>query len=270
METTGFRWGAEAPEYLQGKTAAETLDIINTLVQGVQELSYGQQEPRTGMHQYDIPAQNVSQDMSQSGLPDPGLAITNPQEYQEQLVKAIRQQQQNDLMQAAQPVFAQTADSARMLSSMDEKWKPIWHEYGKEIDNEVRNIPMQQRTKQLYDRAAELVMARHSDDIIERKAKERAQQMLEQGVGTAAPSYGGYEPSADEADQWAKFERSEVGKKLLDRVGKRKILDFCKNDNMTLEQYADMVAGSKARFDPDNPGRWETPDLAPYEGGQNG
>jgi hypothetical protein len=269
MEGTGFKWGdgPEVPEYLRGKNADETLDIVNTLVQGVRELSMQQSEPQQPQqHYYAEPTEDVNMN---EGFPDPNLAITSPQEYQEQLVAAIRKQQQQDLYQAAQPVFTQTAESARTLSSMDPKWGSVWEKYGKEIDNEVQGVPVQQRTKQLYDRAAELIYARHSDDIIEERAKARAQEMLEQGLGTASPSASGYDAPAGQDDHWAKFEQTPLGRKLLDRLGKRKILDYCKADNISLEQYADLVSESRVEFDPDRPGTWTTPDLSPFEGGSN-
>ena len=274
LEGTGFKWGDDAsvPEYLRGKTPAETLDIMNTLVQGVQELSMQPRQQEPAYYGAPTPATPVGeQDMSANdgGMPDPNLAITDPHGYQEQLMRAIRMQQQADLVSAAAPVFQQTADQARLLSTMDTKWSPMWDKYGSEIDGEVQHIAPQQRTKQLYDRAAELIYARHSDEIIEDRAKVRAQEMLESGVGTASPTQHGLDMPHTDSDQWSKFERSELGRRLIDRVGKRKVLEFCEDENMTLESYADMVAGNRASFDPDNPGSWQNEDLAPFVEGEN-
>lgn len=237
------RYGSEAPEYLRGKTPAETLAFVNNLVTEVQQLVANRQSTAP-------PQQQVQ--MQQYGMPDPDEALTDPKGYQQKLVAYFEAQQNAQLAQAAGPVYQQLATQSREMSRNDPKNAAIWQKYGQAIDNVVANIPAHLRTKELYDEAVIQVKGENFEEL----AAEKAATLAAAGTGLARAGSDAGDDAGDsgEGDVWAKIEASPMGKAAMNVAGKKGILNAIRQGAYpSLEAYAAAAAKSKAKVDPANP-----------------
>ena len=233
-----FRMPLDSPQHLRGKTAQEIVEWSDQVSDQVRTL-YTQQTQ--------APAQPVAPQPTQAL--DPDLILTNPEEYQRQMINTINAQQNANLAQAAQPIINAQADTARFMSQHDKSHEETWDRWSHDIDMQVANIPANLRTKALYDQAAKIVKAEHIDEIVD----ERAQALASAGSGldtgsTFLGDQGEYQ--SHNSDEWEKFDQSSVGRHLMSTLGKRKIVEMCEAHNMTVSEYADMVAANKADIDP--------------------
>ena len=233
-----FRMPNDSPQHLRGKTAQEIVEWSDQVSDQVRTL-YTQQTQ--------APAQPAAPAAPAQAL-DPDLILTNPEEYQRQMINTINAQQNANLAQAAQPIINAQADTARFMSQHDKSHEDTWDRWSHNIDMQVANIPANLRTKALYDQAAKIVKAEHIDEIVD----ERAQALASAGSGldtggTFLEGSGDYQNQ--NTDEWGKFDQSSVGRHLMSTLGKRKIMEMCEAHNMTISEYADMVAANKAEVD---------------------
>ena len=233
-----FRMPLDSPQHLRGKTAQEIVEWSDGVSDQVRTL-YAQQAQTPQQPTTLAPTQAL----------DPDLILTNPEEYQRQMIATINAQQSQNLAAAAQPIINAQADTARFMSQHDKSHEETWDRWSHDIDMQVANIPANLRTKALYDQAAKIVKADHIDEIVD----ERAQALASAGSGldtgsTFLGEQGDYQ--AQSSDEWDKFDQSSVGRHLMSTLGKRKIMEMCEAHNMTISEYADMVAANKAEVDP--------------------
>jgi hypothetical protein len=202
------------------------------------------------------PAAPVAQQqrhMSQQGLPDPDLALTDPKAYQTQLAGYFEQQQANMLSQAAAPVYAQLATQSREMSRNDPKNRDIYAKYGAEVEAVVGNVPQHLRTKELYDKAVVMVRGEKFEEL----AAEKAATLAAAGTGLARAGGASADADTDSGsdDVWSKIEATAMGAAALKVAGKKGILSAIRSGAYKdLNDYADKVAKSKAKVDPANPG----------------
>lgn len=250
-----FQWGDDAPDYLKGKSQAETVDFINNLVSEAQQLF---QQGQAGRQTATQP-QNNQQEEAVSNLQDidPDLMLTDPKAWQQQFTQQLQQMQQNQMSQAAAPLLQQQAESAKFMSSSDPKHKPIYEKWGNEVDRVVGQAIQAgaMPSKQLYDQAAKMVAADHLDEL----AQERAKSLAASNPDLARGGTAGSSAAAGEKDEvWSKIESSPIGKQLMSTIGKEGIRRNCQNSGTNLEDYAKMVASNRASIDPLNKSRWNT------------
>ncbi len=234
-----FRMPLDSPQHLRGKTAEEIVEWSDQVSDQVRTLYNQQTQTPAPQQAAPQPAQAL----------DPDLILTNPEEYQRQMIATINAQQSQNLAAAAGPIIQAQADTARFMSQHDKSHEDTWDRWSHDIDMQVANIPANLRTKALYDQAAKIVKAEHIDEIVD----ERAQALASAGSGldtgsTFVGEQGDYQSQS--SDEWDKFDKSSVGRHLMSTLGKRKIAEMCEAHNMTISEYADMVAANKAELDP--------------------
>lgn len=240
---TEFRYGDDAPEYLRGKSPQETLAWVNNLVTEVQQLVANKQPAAPAQQQ-----RTMTQDIK---LPDPDLALTDPQAYQAQLTGYLNATQLATLSQAAAPVYAQLSTMAKEMSRNDASNKAIWDKWGSEVEQMVAGVPAHMRTKELYDQAVIMVKGRHVDEL----ATEKAATLAAAGTGLArSTADGGADAESGDADVWSKIEATAMGAAALRVAGKKGILAAIRSGAYKdLDDYAAKVAKSTAKVDPSNP-----------------
>lgn len=241
-----FKFGADAPSYLQGKNEQETIDLVANIVQEATNIANNQSMQPVQTQQQAPVAQST-------GLPDADLMLTDPQAYQAQLVQSLTAYQQQSLAQQAAPIINAQAETALYMSKNDRSISGVWDKYGPEIEMQVARIPAHLRTKQLYDQAAKLVQGNHVEEIAEERAQEKYESMLSSnpGIESANSGYGAIDATLpDGSSAWDKIAQSEIGKAQLAAMSKRELLGLIEGGGETLEGYAEKVAKSTAKYDP--------------------
>ncbi len=240
-----FKFGADAPPYLQGKTEQEAIDWTTNLVQEVTNLANHQSmQPQQQQVQQVQPQQSA-------GLPDADLMLTDPQAYQAQLVNTLTAYQQQNLAVQAQPIIAAQAETALFMSKNDRGLTDVWDNYGAEIEIQVARIPAHHRTKALYDQAARLVQGNHVEEIADKRAQQKYESMLSAnpGIESANSSDGAISGTlADGSNAWDKIAQTEIGKAQLATMSKRTLLGLIEGGGETLEGYAEKVGSSAAKY----------------------
>ena len=224
---------------LAGRTEEEVIDEYNKLVAGYQTLAQQvQQQQQQQMQQPEITA-----DM-----------LDNPEEYARQLKAQITQEVMQSVGQAAQPLFQGQDKTAKALSQQNPKNEIVYKRWGAEVDRMVANVPLAQRTVELYDRAADMVRGQHTDEII----KEEVQRQLASSGGggdslASANGVAGDKLPSEDVSAFEKLEKTSYGKHLLKTQTKQDILKYVNARGMTLDAYVEQVSKTNARIDPGNP-----------------
>lgn len=80
-----------------------------------------------------------------------------------------------------------------------ERHKDVFQKYGPEVDAALANIPPNQWTLQTLDRVVKFVQSEHLDELVETKARERAQQLAQEmgssGLRSSGAPGGGLLPN---------------------------------------------------------------------------
>jgi hypothetical protein len=101
--------------------------------------------------------------------PDPSLAQTDPEEWRRQFDKYNRAIVSGAIQEqgaaAMRPMAESTAQTNRQLSRQDPRFAQVWSKFGPEIDREMAQIPMQQRTLQAYEYVCNMVKGRHAEEL---------------------------------------------------------------------------------------------------------
>jgi hypothetical protein len=241
-EQTGFRWGDEAPQFLQGKTPAETLDIVNRLVSATQHM-YAQQQQQPS-EPVQTPRNEINDD----------LLVTDPAAWRQQFQAQVESVMAAQMAQAAAPILTNQAATVAELSRNDAANKDVAAKWWNEVEQMVAPVPLHMRSKALYDQACKLARSNHIDEI----ARERADALAAAGTGVeGVTSRRTPEQTESEKKVWDRIASSDIGKHMLDKYGKAKIEKAAAGMG-GLDKYADYVAGSKTQFDPERQGRWST------------
>ena len=245
LEHSDAKWGDGAPALLKGKSIAETLDIVGKLTMALQQYAAA---PKT---QEVVKMPEVVKQI------DDNLLVTDPAEWRRQFAEGVNLQLGQTLAQAAAPIYSNIAATAETLAKADPVNKEVAEKWWAEVREMVTPIPEHMRSQALYTQAAKMARANHIDEIASAKAAAIA------GAGTGLEGGGtrgadGAPPVEGNAAAWDKISKSAIGKKMLDQYGKAKVVATAKQMNMTLDKYADMVAGSRTAVDPEKPGTWYT------------
>ncbi len=244
-----FRMPMDSPQHLRGKTPEEIIEWSNTVTDGIRQMYAQQQQTQQAQSQVQAPTEALDAD----------LILTNPEEYQKQMMERIQLQNDLRLQQAAAPLIENQADTARFMSQNDKGHADTWDRWGYDIDSKVAGLAASQRTKAVYDQAADLVRSEHIDELVNEKAQALASAGLGLDSGSNFLGDTGYSEQ-QEVNVWAKFEESEMGRHQLKTLGKRKIMELCDSMDMNIDDYADSVAQNRATVDP-NTGAIENYDL---------
>lgn len=249
LESTGFRWGDNAPEDWRGRDAEYAVNQYNTLVNAVRQY-VSEQANQTPMYQPQQPIQI-----------DPDEVVTNPAAWQEKLQANLAQSIAAQQAQALAPILQSTTEAARHLSRTDPSLKQVWDKWGNEVEQMAAGLPPQARTnKQVWDGLAKIVKANHVDEL----AQERAQQLATELRATATEGgYGSVPGSIGSASGsgFDKLEETKYGKEVLDKYGPDKVRRMCEARGITVEKFAEECAGTNIIRNPNNPSEWTNRDL---------
>ena len=252
--TNQVLWGDDAPAYLRGKNRDQTLQFINQMAQGVQQLAAQQRQAA---------AQAAAANVRLPDMPDASKAYDDPEAWQQAVLQRARAESQLMLNQAAMPVLQQANETAKALSKLDHK--DVWDAYGHEIEATLSALPPNvPRSKQLYDEAVALVRGKHADEIADAKAQAIAERKLAEMGATASATNTistGQRTINTNDSVWNKFEQSDFGKNLLATVGKAGILRAVETAGWDLNEYAEQVAANKSSFHPNRKGVWNNKNL---------
>jgi len=259
LEQTGFRWGEEAPEELQGKDAAETLEAFqnqqeqyNEVVDAVRSLMSNNQPA--------YPNQPPAQPAPQTTPLDPDKILTDPESWQRDAMNNIGQVIDYAVQQRTQGSLSGQADNARHLSKSDPAKAAVWEKYGGEIEqlaNSQAIDPSLKGSKNFWDKAADVVQANHLDEIVQERAQALAATM---GSGVESGGSAGYGSSPEDSDAMSRIRESSWGKKF-EHYSDAKIRDVAEKMG-GLDKYADMVVGTTATVNPHNQGEWVNRSIA--------
>ena len=242
LETVEGKWGPNSHPLLAGKNVSETLDIVGKLTMAIQQQMAVAPQPEKQMPQVTQPTI------------DDNLLVTDPAEWRRQFAASVEQSTMQTMQAAAQPIFANQAATAEALAKGDPANKQVVEKWWTEVEQMVAPIPAHMRSKALYDQAARMARANHVDEIATEKAAALANAGTGLEGGSTRPSGS---PAVEGSDaSWAKIASSPLGEKMIKQYGKAKVIETAKRMGTTLEKYADMIAGSQTRIDPEKPGTW--------------
>lgn len=162
--------------------------------------------------------------------PDFNLIYTNPQEYErqrrafddfrfEQRIAAER----NQFGGVATSLAERQAMQDRDASKRDPKFASVWERWENEIEAELAGIPLANRNRFLFDKAAGIVRGNHVEEL----ARETAERLFAGGSGsergTSFAGVSGSAPVGDKLDEsyesghpWFARARSEgVSKQMI-------------------------------------------------------
>lgn len=219
LRGAGLRYGDAdtVPDWARGKTADEIVDMADRMFQYMQQSggnSHPQPQPQYAPQQPRVDAYSNGGYSVQE--PNPDLMYTDARAYQQQLTAYQQSLVQQQLSAVAAPILSQNAEMARELSRRDPEISDVWSRYAPEIEVELAGIPVYQRNKSLYDKAAEIVRGRHWRDF----AREEAERLSASGsvterVGTGygpsnfAPHRDSLDEFFDSAHPYVEFARSQ-------------------------------------------------------------
>jgi hypothetical protein len=220
---------------MKGKTAREVADIAEQFRGLAVNSQLGQQTPLQ-------PAQQPAFSYQQAAPPDPSIAYSQPELYQQQLLAYQNNMLNERLQQAAQPLLRQTAQLARSSSMQDPKFSEVWRRWGHEIDAQMANTPADMRTVENYNLVAQFVKSNHIDEL----AEERAQKMLNSGgLGLERGANAGgapVAPSVSPLDElFGKADHPWVQKAKDSGMGIRDIREQLPKMGYTEQQFVESI-----------------------------
>ncbi len=211
------------PQWMWGKTPQEVAAATQQLVS---TSAYAQQPQQYDAQQHTAPT-----------APNPDLMYSDPGTYQRQLLDYQSQVFQQQLASVALPVMRSQADLARSASKQDPMVSHVWNRYEPEIEAELRGIPAHQRSKVLYDKAAEIVQGRHYRELAREEASKLAASsgfMTDRSNNVGDPA----QPSQGDAlDTFWKTDHPSVRFSERNGVSKAQVRDFCKKMQISVDQY---------------------------------
>lgn len=237
--------GPDVPSYLQGKTQAEALAWVDTLVQGVRQMSAAPVQPK--------PSVQVSETLRDV---NPDQLLTDPTAWQQAFEQRIATYVNAQVAGAAQAVLPQVNDAIATQAKNDPKNRAVAEKYWPEVEKLVAAVPAHLRTAALYDKTVTLVKGEHFDEFVtEAQAKAAAA-----ATGVEGASNSGSAPAADttQAEVWSKIESSDLGKQIMNVGGKSGVINAAKAMGLSVDKYAEMITAAKTTFDPRKPGEWST------------
>lgn len=256
LERTGFRFGETAPESLQGKTAAESVEYVRQLESQQRNLENQLQTTLGAVQQYVMSQQQPQAQIPQA--PDGDLMVTDPDQWQRQFSQNVQAQTAQMLQQAGTPLYHAQAATAKHLSRTAEA--ETWKRYGAEIEGLMSRVPLaQQASPDVWNQAARIVKSNHLDEIVQERAKSLAATLGSVEQGGHSTTLG----NAPSSEAMQKIRDSDYGQKNLADYSDAQIHDVAVNKMgyKNLEEYANIVAGTNIISNPKNRGEWWNRDL---------
>lgn len=145
------------------------------------------QQTYGGQNQYAQQQYQQQQPPAQQAEPTADDWINDPQTATTRYVTGLYEKQLSPQMQQ---IFTQNAQNARELIRQSEH--EMFDSYGPEIDQLIGQMPLEQRSPENVRLAVQVVRGRHVDEIADKRAKAKIDQMQEQfgmrADGTVTPS----------------------------------------------------------------------------------
>ena len=179
-------------------------------------------------------------------MPKASLIYDNEEEYNRQMAAYQQSLVDQRMAQYAPTIFQGQSENAKWASQTDPKWQKVWSRWAPEIEMQMSSIPAHQRTKQMWDMAAQLVKSNHVDEI----AAERAQELAANGgFGTErGQSAGGAPPTQfnDPLDELlSDTAHPQVMKWKEGGLTKQDIIDYCRQTGRAVKDYVAAIRGEQ-------------------------
>ena len=228
-EPVEFTYGDDTPDWAQGKTALEMLEVTKNLQTTIQNLSYTQPAPVQPV--VPTPVQpDQSLPVSTNAVPDSALQYTDPAAYQKQMMDWVTKTQNAALEVQAQPILQSQAAMAQDQSRRNPKFEEVWAQYGPEIEAALATIPPQMKIQpSVWDQAAAMVQGQHFEALAKNKYGSDSTDtgimsgdgMLGTGtpVSSSSPLQQAWSENADWIMQFKKLPGMTLDK-LRDKVSK--------------------------------------------------
>ena len=172
LKGAGLRYGSEdeVPEWAKGKTADEVLELANEVFRTLPTTAPQQQVPQEPVQQPQQATYQPHPQVAQVGPPSLDLAYSDQEEYNRQLVAWQQASTQQQVQQAGQqvlrPVYQNMAVMARNEVARNSEYKAVFQKYGHEVDQEMSNVPFEQRNVQAYEWLAQKVLGKHAKELL--------------------------------------------------------------------------------------------------------
>lgn len=184
------------PEWLRGKTPSEVAQLTTQLANAAAS-AYRAAPPAPPAHQ---PTPSAS-----DGPPDPQLNYSDPVAYAQQLNAYYERRLQQERESASIGIMSRQAETEKHLSRGG-AMADVWRRWEPEIEAELAGIPLHERNRLVYDKAAEIVRGRHWQDYVREESEKLA---AAGGAGTERVGGGGYTTGIPAADPIETFLASE-------------------------------------------------------------
>jgi hypothetical protein len=229
----------DVPSWARGKTADEVLELGSTFYNAALAAPPA---PNVAPPPSQTPAPKTMSDQNAGPQqPDPQLMYSNPAMYQQQLLDYNNAVLASQMQAYAAPMLSQQATLARDAARRDSKYNAIWAKYEAEIDAQMANVPLQARTVDAWNMAANIVAGDHLDEI----AQERAQALAAR-VDTGSLSGGEVQPlngtpAGDPISELFRTDDPAIAKFKAQGMDARKVLAHAASQGHTPERYAEML-----------------------------
>ena len=199
---------------------------------------------------------------SQVNSPDVNLAIREPEEYNRQLAAYLEARDQRaqqavlaQVQQLAGPLMRNNAMMARSNVATDKEYNYVFERYGPEIDLllETNGVPVQQRTIEAFQMAADVIRGRHYKEL----AQHEAQALLANAGVQTGTVHGGTMPSGsagasgDALDHLWETEHDYVKSAKGNKLTKRDIREAIKKQGHTVDAFVKLLDNNHMFIAPD-------------------
>lgn len=219
-----FRYGADAPAWAQGKTAAEVLGIAeqqNSVIRGYIQTGQPPQQPT---YQPPVQPPPADQGFNQTEF----VTGADIQRFAPKMI-------QDAVTPQLQAVINMTAEGN--LAHVQRDNATIFQKYGPEVNIKLANVPKNLWTVDNLRTVVNLVRADHVDEI----ASEQASRLVA-GMGESLRSNGSPTPPVAQGEQKYTLKNQEINPELKRRAAQTGLSDaaideFCRANDMTREQW---------------------------------
>ena len=184
--------------------------------------------------------------MTQPAPPDPNLAYTDPAEFHRQSLAYSQAMNAAQMQSFAAPILAQNATMARNEARRDAERADVWAEYSGEIDAAMANVPIEQRTIDAWNMAADIVAGRHRKELATKMADRFVAERSDTGTISASGGLpiGGRQASGDALDELFQSDHPSVAR--MKALGKTAddVARTASAMGHTRESYANLLRGS--------------------------
>lgn len=247
------------PAWAQGRSREELLQLTQGALQALKTGFDPIGQPPTGQR-HSPPDQSQQQQMQQPNAPPTFPTDPYSDSYAADMERYLAwrdQQTLSQVQQFAQPIMQNVGAMARAQVEKDPKYAAAFERWPLEVEQLLQNVPIQQRTVESYQMAADLVKGRHTDELIA-EAGERPRRAPSSDTARSDNAPPPAEPVFDDpVDEFWASQHPYVVHAKSQGVTKRDFKDTATVMGIDAATYIESIKKS--------PGQW-TPGGVSYTG----